>query len=63
MDINKYLDQPERACWELWGDDTFSGETYFCGLYSSNTSANRARRKHESDCKKLNQRGYEIHSG
>lgn len=44
MNINDYLDQPDKVCYELWGEDMFSYETYCIGLYASNSSANRARR-------------------
>lgn len=52
MDINKYQDQPAKVCYELWGWDTFSREDYFVGLYTTNSSANRARRKLEEKVKK-----------
>lgn len=45
MDIEKYQDQPAKECYELWGWDTFSSESYFVGLYASNSSANRAMRR------------------
>lgn len=52
MDINKFIDQPEKVCYEVWGNDTFSNETYFVGLYTTNSSANRAMHRHEEDAKK-----------
>lgn len=53
MNINNYQDQPDKECFELWGWDTFSREEYFVGLYASNSSANRARRKQEEKIKKF----------
>mgnify|MGYP004562211541 CR=1 FL=1 len=48
MNINNYLDQPDKVCYELWSEDMFSYETYCIGLYASNSSANRAMRKLEA---------------
>lgn len=47
MNINDYLDQPDKVCYELWSEDMFSYLTYCIGLYASNSSANRARRIEE----------------
>lgn len=41
----------ERLVYVLWGHDTFSGESYICGVYRHRSSANRAMRKHEEDVK------------
>lgn len=32
-------------CYQLWGNDTFSNETYFCGVYMHYSSAHRAMRQ------------------
>jgi len=57
MDISKYTDQADKVCYELWGEDTFSNETYFVGLYATNSSANRAKRKHEEDAESSQDEG------
>lgn len=37
-------------CYELWGNDTYSNETYLCGVYKHYSSAKRAMKKQEQDC-------------
>lgn len=39
-------------CYELWGNDTFSNETYLCGVYKHYSSARRAMKRHQLDCMK-----------
>ena len=37
-------------CYELWGNDTYSNETYLCGVYKHYSSAKRAMKRLQSDC-------------
>ena len=37
-------------CYELWGNDTYSNETYLCGVYKHYSSARRAMKRLLSDC-------------
>jgi len=37
-------------CYELWGNDTYSNETYLCGVYKHYSSAKRAMKKQEQEC-------------
>lgn len=39
----------ERLVYVLWGHDTFSGESYICGVYRHRSSANRAMRKRKEE--------------
>lgn len=39
----------ERLVYVLWGHDTFSGESYTCGVYRHRSSANRAMRKRKEE--------------
>lgn len=39
-------------CYELWGNDTFSNETYLCGVYNHYSFARRAMKRHQLDCMK-----------
>lgn len=41
--------EKERLVYVLWGYDTFSSESYTCGVYRHRSSANRAMRKHEKE--------------
>ena len=27
------MEENKTYCYQLWGNDTFSNETYFCGVY------------------------------
>lgn len=44
-------DNKERLVYVLYGYDTFSSESYTCGVYRHRSSANRAMRKHEEEVK------------
>ena len=35
----------DDICYQLWGNDTFSNETYLCGVYMHYSSAHRAMRQ------------------
>lgn len=37
--------ESKEYCYELWGNDTFSNETYLCGVYMHYSSAHRAMRQ------------------
>ena len=37
-------------CYEQWGNDTYSNETYLCGVYKHYSSAKRAMKKQEQEC-------------
>ena len=37
-------------CYELWGYDTYSYESYLCGVYKHYSSAKRAMKKQQLDC-------------
>lgn len=41
----------EPLVYVLWGYDTFSSETYTCGVYRHRSSANRAMRKRQEEVK------------
>lgn len=41
----------ERLVYVLWGYDTFSSESYTCGVYRHRSSANRAMRKRKEEVK------------
>ena len=43
--------------YELWGNDTFSNETYLCGTYRHYSSAWRAMKKLQLDCKETQGEG------
>ncbi len=51
MNPEKYRNYPEKACYELWGWDTFSSESYLCGVYASAYTARKAMRRHEEEIK------------
>jgi len=38
--------------YEVWGRDTFAGETYFCGRYISRKEASRMSKKYEEEVAK-----------
>lgn len=38
--------------YEVWGYDTFAGEDYLCGRFTSYAAAQKALRKHETEVKK-----------
>ena len=40
------MDEKKDYCYELWGNDTFSNETYQCGVYRHYSSARRAMKRH-----------------
>ena len=40
------MDEKKDNCYELWGNDTFSNETYLCGVYKHYSSARRAMKRH-----------------
>ena len=44
-------DAEKTPCFQLWGEDKFSHETYFCNVYMHRSSANRAKRRHEAKAK------------
>ena len=44
-------------CYELWGNDTYSNETFLCGVYKHYSSARRAMKKHELDCQEYQGEG------
>ena len=37
--------ESKEYCYQLWGNDTFSNETYLCGVYMHYSSAHRAMRQ------------------
>lgn len=37
-------------CYKLWGNDTYSNETYLCGVYKNYSSAKRVMKKQEQEC-------------
>ena len=39
------MEENKTYCYQLWGNDTFSNETYFCGVYMHYSSAHRAMRQ------------------
>ena len=39
------MEENNTYCYQLWGNDTFSNETYFCGVYMHYSSAHRAMRQ------------------
>lgn len=43
--------------YELWGNDTYSNETFLCGVYKHYSSARRAMKKHELDCQEYQGEG------
>ena len=46
---DKVIKEAENIpCFQLWGDDKFSGESYFCDVYRHRSSANRARKRLEA---------------
>lgn len=45
------------ACFQLWGEDKFSGESYFCNMYRHRSSANRARRRLEAEARSSDSEG------
>lgn len=49
MDRKTTSDNKEPLVYVLWGYDTFSSETYTCGVYRHRSSANRAMRKREEE--------------
>lgn len=44
-------------CYELWGNDTFSNETYPCGVYKHYSSARRAMKRQVANCLKTQSEG------
>lgn len=44
-------------CYELWGNDTYSNETYLCGVYKHYSSARRAMKKQELSCMEYQSEG------
>ena len=43
------MDEKKDYCYVLWGNDTFSNETYQCGVYSHYSSARRAMKRQISN--------------
>lgn len=39
------MEENKTYCYQLWGNDTFSNETYLCGVYMHYSSAHRAMRQ------------------
>ena len=46
-DKRNIKDAETTLCYQLWGEDRFSYEDYFCDVYSHRSSAYRAKRKKE----------------
>lgn len=44
-------------CYELWGNDTYSNETYLCGVYKHYSSARRAMKKQVQSCHECQSEG------
>ena len=51
------MDEKINYCFELWGNDTFSNETYPCGVYRHCSSARRAMKRHVANCLKTQSEG------
>ena len=51
------MDEKINYCYELWGNDTFSNETYPCGVYKHYSSARRAMKRHVANCLKTQSEG------
>lgn len=39
------MEETKTYCYQLWGNDTYSNETYFCGVYMHYSSAHRAMKQ------------------
>ena len=44
-------------CYELWGNDTYSNETFLCGVYKHYSSARRAMKRAEIRCAEYQSEG------
>ena len=44
-------------CYELWRNDTYSNETYLCGVYKHYSSARRAMKKQMQSCHEYQSEG------
>ena len=52
QDLESMKKETEHTpCFQLWGEDKFSGESYFCNAYRHRSSANRAKRKLEEQAR------------
>lgn len=51
------MNENMNYCYELWGNDTYSNETYPCGVYKHYSSARRAMKRHVADSLKTQSEG------